>query len=76
MVAGPEVRNAFLLGGMMRIVYHVADQYLPPKARNLALADGPGLRDWVTAADVGRLPAPAVGDYITRSSMPMGSFAY
>lgn len=76
MTLGKDARNMVLLGGSMRIVWHVANKYLPEAAKPYVLADAPGVGDWITASDVGRLPSPAVGDYITRSSMPVGSYAY
>ena len=71
---GSKVRNTVLLGGVMRVVWHVGQRYIPPEAQKYVIGDAPGMGDWITAADVGALPAPALGDYITSRNMPVGAY--
>jgi hypothetical protein len=72
---GSKVRNTVLLGGMLRVVWHIGDRYLPAAAKKYVIEDGGPMGDWITTADVGRLPAPsALGDYITRANVPQVAY--
>ena len=69
-----RIRNQALLGGMLRVIWHIAGYVMPDQGKAIFL-QGPGegrgtLGDWITRRELGAPPAmPGVGDFITQRAM-------